>query len=274
MRRPSLFSTLFVLLLPVVADAQPRGLRPTDFYREVTIEDVALRPQGDLVAFTVMSIVEKDNTRHREIWLQPLQAGRANGDACRFTTQTEESASPSWSPDGMMLAFASKRGKDENTAWFARVNGTGGEAFPTTRFAAAVTSRSITNWESWYGTSDAQGLTEYEFGGPPWEQRDTYRRLSPISYVEHVTIPTLILHSENDYRTPIADGEQWFMALKKRKVPVEMVRYPRSTHDLSRTGEPWLLVDRLERIRSWFDYWLNQKPAPPSSPSTASGVAR
>ncbi len=130
MRRPSLFSTLFVLLLPVVADAQPRGLRPTDFYREVTIEDVALRPQGDLVAFTAMSIVEKDNTRHREIWLQPLQAGRANGDACRFTTQTEESASPSWSPDGMMLAFASKRGKDENTAWFARVNGTGGEASP------------------------------------------------------------------------------------------------------------------------------------------------
>jgi dipeptidyl aminopeptidase/acylaminoacyl peptidase len=127
----------------------------------------------------------------------------------------------------------------------------------TTRFAAAVTSRSITNWESWYGSSDAQPLTEFEFDGPPWEQRELYRRLSPISYVEKVTIPTLIIHSENDYRTPIGDGEQWFMALKKRKVPVEMVRYPRSTHDLSRTGEPWLLVDRLERIRSWFDYWLN-----------------
>ena len=128
----------------------------------------------------------------------------------------------------------------------------------TTRFAAAVTSRSITNWESWYGASDAQPLTEFEFNGPPWEQRELYRRLSPISYVEKVTIPTLIIHSENDYRTPIADGEQWFMALKKRKVPVEMVRYPRSTHDLSRTGEPWLLVDRLERIRSWFDYWLKR----------------
>jgi len=102
----------------------------------------------------------------------------------------------------------------------------------TTRFAAAVTSRSITNWESWYGASDAQGLTELEFNGPPWEQRERYRRLSPISYVEKVTIPTLIIHSENDYRTPIADGEQWFMALRKRKVPVELVRYPRSTHDL------------------------------------------
>ena len=126
----------------------------------------------------------------------------------------------------------------------------------TNRFAAAVTSRSITNWESWYGTSDAQGLTEYEFLGPPWKQRELYRRLSPISYVENVNVPTLIIHSEQDWRTPIGDGEQWFMALKKQGVPVEMVRYPRSSHGLSRTGEPWLLVDRLERLSSWFEHWL------------------
>lgn len=129
----------------------------------------------------------------------------------------------------------------------------------TTRFAAAVTSRSITSWESWYGTSDAQRLTEYEFDGTPWDKRETYRRLSPMSHVEGVTIPTLVINGEADWRTPPQDGEQWFMALKKRRVPVELVSYPRSTHDLSRTGEPWLLVDRLERIRSWFDYWLNEK---------------
>ena len=126
----------------------------------------------------------------------------------------------------------------------------------TDRFAAAVTSRSITNWESWWGTSDAQGLTEYEFFGAPWEQRELYRRLSPISYVENVTAPTLIIHSENDYRTPIGDGEQWFMSLMKNRVPTELVRYPRSSHGLSRSGEPWLLVDRLERMRSWFVHWL------------------
>jgi dipeptidyl aminopeptidase/acylaminoacyl peptidase len=130
----------------------------------------------------------------------------------------------------------------------------------TDRFAAAVTSRSIVNWESWYGTSEAQGLTEYEFFGMPWEQRELYRRLSPISYVENVKIPTLIIHSENDYRTPIGDGEQWFMALKKMNVPVELVRYPRSSHGLSRGGEPWLLVDRLERLKSWFVYWLIENP--------------
>ena len=130
----------------------------------------------------------------------------------------------------------------------------------TDRFAAAVTSRSIANWGSWYGASDLQSLTEYEFLGAPWEQRALYRRLSPISYVENVTAPTLIIHSENDYRTPIVDGEQWFMALKRRGVPVELVRYPRSSHGLSRTGEPWLLVDRLERLQSWFVHWLIDQP--------------
>ena len=130
------------------------------------------------------------------------------------------------------------------------------------RFHAAVTSRSIANWEGWWGSSDAQGLTRYEFYGDPWERRALYRRLSPISYVENVTAPTLIIHSENDFRTPIGDGEQWFMALKKLGVPVELVRYPRSSHGLSRTGEPWLLVDRLERIRSWFRHGLvEQAPA-------------
>ena len=124
------------------------------------------------------------------------------------------------------------------------------------RFRAAVTSRSIVNLESLWGSSDAPAALEYEFFGAPWERRDLYRRLSPISYVENVTAPTLIIHSENDYRTPISEGEQWFMALKNLGVPVEMVRYPSSSHGLSRTGEPWLLVDRLERMRSWFEHWL------------------
>ena len=53
-------------------------------------------------------------------------------------------------------------------------------------------------------------------------------------------------------------GVAYNTALKAQGVPTEFVRYPRSTHDLSRTGEPWLLVDRLGRIRQWFDYWLVQ----------------
>ncbi|NJD11592.1 MAG: S9 family peptidase [Gemmatimonadetes bacterium] len=137
----------------------------------------------------------------------------------------------------------------------------------TRRFKAAEADRMIANWHSWYGASDAQGLTEFEFYGKPWENPKLYTELSPITHVASVRTPTLIVQSEEDYRTPAADAEQWFMALEKQGVPVAFVRYPRSTHDLSRTGEPWLLVDRLARIRQWFEHWL--QPAGASKAGSA-----
>jgi dipeptidyl aminopeptidase/acylaminoacyl peptidase len=126
----------------------------------------------------------------------------------------------------------------------------------TRRFKAAQTDRMISNWFSWYGTSEAQGLTEFEFYGKPWDNPDLYWQLSPIKYVNQVRTPTLMVQSEEDHRTPMTDADQWFMSLKKQGVSVEFVRYPRSNHDLSRTGEPWLLVDRLGRLRQWFSHWL------------------
>ncbi len=129
-------------------------------------------------------------------------------------------------------------------------------ATKTTRFKAIETDRTITDWTYWYGSSDAQGLTEFEFYGKPWDNQKLYDSLSPIRYVNKVKTPMLLVQSEEDHRTPMGSAEIWFMSLKKQGVPVEMVRYPRSNHDLSRTGEPWLLVDRLGRLRQWFGYWL------------------
>ena len=126
----------------------------------------------------------------------------------------------------------------------------------TRRFAAIQTDRTITDWTYWYGSSDAQGLTEFEFYGKPWDNQALYDTLSPIRYVQQVRTPMLIVQSEEDHRTPMGSAEMWFMALKKQGVPVELVRYPRSNHDLSRTGEPWLLVDRLGRLRQWFGHYL------------------
>ncbi len=126
----------------------------------------------------------------------------------------------------------------------------------TNRFKAAQADRMISNFWSWYGSSDAQGLTDYEFFGKPWDNPAMYDSLSPIRYIRKVKTPTFIVQSEEDHRTPMTDAEQWFIGLKKQGTPVELVRYPRSTHDLSRTGEPWLLVDRLARIRQWFGHWL------------------
>ncbi|HZF66780.1 MAG TPA: S9 family peptidase [Gemmatirosa sp.] len=126
----------------------------------------------------------------------------------------------------------------------------------TQRFRAAQADRMISDWTYWYGASDAQGLTEFEFYGKPWDNFAMYDSLSPIRQVARVKTPTLIVQSEEDFRTPMGNAELWFTALSKRGVPVELVRYPRSTHELSRSGEPWLLVDRLGRLRQWFGHWL------------------
>jgi dipeptidyl aminopeptidase/acylaminoacyl peptidase len=126
----------------------------------------------------------------------------------------------------------------------------------TNRFKAAQTDRMISDWTYWYGAADVQGLTEFEFYGKPWDNFKMYDELSPIRYVAKVRTPTLMVQSEEDFRTPMGNAEMWYTALKRMNVPVELVRYPRSTHELSRSGEPWLLVDRLGRLRQWFAYWL------------------
>jgi len=138
----------------------------------------------------------------------------------------------------------------------------------TNRFRVAQTDRSIYNWYSWYGSSDAQGLTEYEFNGAPWESDSLYRVLSPMEYANNMRTPMLIVHSEDDKRVPITDAEQLFVSLRKRGIPAEFVRYPRSFHGLSRTGPPWLLVDRLERIRTWFAHWIGTGDTTPATTSS------
>ncbi len=133
----------------------------------------------------------------------------------------------------------------------------------TDRFRCAITARSISNWISFYGVSDASSLVEGEFGGRPWPFRDDEEgswdlamMLSPIAYADRVVTPTLIIHSINDYRCPLEEDEQWYRALQKNDVPVKMVLFPDSSHSLSRTGEPWLLVRRLHEYVDWFKAYL------------------
>ena len=125
-------------------------------------------------------------------------------------------------------------------------------------FAAAVTRSSIASWEAMAGTTDSN-QPHRAFDGPYYEQREVWRRNSPISYVENVKAPTLIIHGEQDYRTPLSEAQMWFSALQKMNVPSEFVVYPRSSHGIS---EPWLAADAQERTRQWFVHWLidRQKP--------------
>ena len=120
--------SLAILLVTSVA-AQQRGFQPQDYYRLVNTSDVQISPDGDLVAFTVTTVVEEDNERHREIWMQRLNDGRPDGEPFRFTDPTRESTRPRWSPDGSVLSFTSRRGDEPNSVWFARVTAPGGEAY-------------------------------------------------------------------------------------------------------------------------------------------------
>ncbi|HCG29019.1 MAG TPA: hypothetical protein DEU95_04580, partial [Chloroflexi bacterium] len=81
-------------------------------------------------------------------------------------------------------------------------------------------------------------------------------KYSPITYVKDMTTPLLIVHSEEDYRCPIEQGEQVFISLKKLGREVEFVRFPNENHNLSRTGKPKHRIERLEHIVGWFDRHL------------------
>ncbi len=127
----------------------------------------------------------------------------------------------------------------------------------TDRFAAGITQRCVSNWVSDYGTSDLSVLSAVEeFGGPPWEAMETYLRLSPLTYVGNMRTPLHIEQQEQDYRCAMEQGEQMFMALKARGVPVEFVRYPHESHGMSRGGQPHHRVSRLARHLAWFAKYL------------------
>ena len=86
---------------------------------------------------------------------------------------------------------------------------------------------------------------------------------SPINFIKNVTTPMMFILGEADYRTPPgAGGEQMFRGLKFRKIPAVMVRFPNESHELSRSGQPWHRVERLQHIVGWFDHWLMGAPKP------------
>jgi len=127
----------------------------------------------------------------------------------------------------------------------------------TNHFKAAVTLRSVSNFISDEGTRDgAYGHEEY-FKGIMFDDFAQYWDASPLKYARNVHTPTLVLHSDFDFRVPIEQGEQWFRALQHYGVPSELVLFPRENHNLTRTGEPKHLVESLNWQLYWFDRYLN-----------------
>ncbi len=135
----------------------------------------------------------------------------------------------------------------------------------TDRFKAAVVGAPVVNLESFHGTSDiGMWFIPWEMQGDLAAHRETYRRLSPISYVERVTTPTLILHGEADDRCPIGQGEELFVGLVAAgKAPAEFVRYPGESHLFLGTGRPSHRLDVTRRVVAWVERYVSGAPARP-----------
>jgi acylaminoacyl-peptidase len=121
----------------------------------------------------------------------------------------------------------------------------------TDRFAAAVSAKPVINWISTVLTTDiAAFMPEYWFDSAPWEDPDSYWERSPLSLVGNVTTPTMLLTGEQDHRTPIPESEQYYQALKLRKVDSALVRIPGASHGIA--SRPSQLIAKVDNILGWF----------------------
>jgi dipeptidyl aminopeptidase/acylaminoacyl peptidase len=127
----------------------------------------------------------------------------------------------------------------------------------TDRYKAAVTQRCVSNLISFWGSTDFNWMWQEVFGNkPPFENMEKFWQHSPIKYIGNAVTPTLVIHSEEDFRCPIEQGEQVYVALQRKGVPSEMVRFPGESHGLSRGGRTDRRIVRLNHILRWFDIYL------------------
>ena len=125
------------------------------------------------------------------------------------------------------------------------------------RFGAAVVGAPVTNLHSFYGTSDiGVRFGEVEVGGTPEDVLELYHKHSPLSYVYNVQTPVLLLHGEQDFSCPLEQSEQFFVALKRRGVDVEFVRFPGESHGFTTSGHPVMRYEYLSRMLAWFDRYI------------------
>ena len=122
----------------------------------------------------------------------------------------------------------------------------------TDRFNAAVVAKPVINWYSFVLYADnISFFYKYWFSGMPWDNLEEYMKRSPISYVGNVKTPTMLLTGEDDYRTPMAESEQFYAGLKLNKVESMLVRIPGASHGIAE--KPSNLIAKVNAITAWFD---------------------
>lgn len=146
----------------------------------------------------------------------------------------------------------------------------------TDRFRAAVSVNGVSNQVSMFGVSDMSALwLPTEFGGAFWESEEAWQRFrhhSPITYVDRMHTPLLLIQSENDYRCPIEQGEQMLTALRYRHQIVELVRFPGASHVIAASGMPHQRYLQWKLALDWFDTYLKPLAEPPTEIEDKGGI--
>jgi len=125
------------------------------------------------------------------------------------------------------------------------------------RFKAAIAGAPVVNLWSMWGVSDiGPSWGSYQWGDMPDNNFDWYRERSPITYVDNVRCPVLIMHGDADWRVPISQGEEYFAGLRYRGKQAELVRFPGCSHLMFRVGDPSLVREYYERMIAWFDRYV------------------
>lgn len=129
------------------------------------------------------------------------------------------------------------------------------------RFKAACSQRGVYDLATFFGEGNAWRLVPNFFGGYPWEPKtkEILERESPINYVHNITTPYIIFHGENDRRTGVIQSEMMFRSLKVLNRPVEYVRHPGASHEITRSGDNRQRIDQMLRTYEFFERWINKK---------------
>ncbi len=122
----------------------------------------------------------------------------------------------------------------------------------TDRFAAASSNCPVINWISFVGTTDGIGWYR-NFEHFPWDDPTEHLERSPLMYVGNVTTPTMLMTGENDLRTPMAQTEEYYQALKVLGIPTAMLRFQNEWHGTS--SNPTNFIRTQLYLRSWFERW-------------------
>lgn len=129
------------------------------------------------------------------------------------------------------------------------------------RFKAACSQRGVYDLATFFGEGNAWRLVPNFFGGYPWETKtkEILERESPINYVHNITTPYIIFHGENDRRTGVIQSEMMYRSLKVLNRPVEYVRHPGASHEITRSGDNRQRIDQMLRTYEFFERWINRK---------------